>query len=75
MTAEMTEPRTARDGYLLEVEGVSKGFPGVQALDEMHLNLRHDEVLALVGETDASKSTLMKLLPGIHVADSSDFRR
>jgi ribose transport system ATP-binding protein len=51
--------------YLLEVEGVSKGFPGVQALDDMHLNLRHNEVLALVGENGAGKSTLMKLLSGI----------
>ena len=60
-------------GYLLEVEGVSKGFPGVQALDNMHLNLRHNEVLALVGENGAGKSTLMKLLSGIYVADSGRF--
>ncbi|HET6627848.1 MAG TPA: sugar ABC transporter ATP-binding protein [Nocardioidaceae bacterium] len=60
--------------YLLEVEEVSKGFPGVQALDNMHLNLRHDEVLALVGENGAGKSTLMKLLSGIYVADTGRFR-
>ena len=60
--------------YLLEVEGVSKGFPGVQALDDMHLNLRHNEVLALVGENGAGKSTLMKLLSGIYVADAGRFR-
>jgi ribose transport system ATP-binding protein len=60
--------------YLLEVEGVSKGFPGVQALDDMHLNLRHDEVLAVVGENGAGKSTLMKLLSGIYVPDSGAFR-
>jgi ribose transport system ATP-binding protein len=60
--------------YLLEVEGVSKGFPGVQALDDMHLNLRHNEVLAVVGENGAGKSTLMKLLSGIYVADSGRFR-
>ncbi len=60
--------------YLLEVEGVSKGFPGVKALDDMHLNLRHNEVLAVVGENGAGKSTLMKLLSGIYVADSGSFR-
>jgi ribose transport system ATP-binding protein len=60
--------------YLLEVEGVSKGFPGVQALDGMHLNLRHGEVLALVGENGAGKSTLMKLLSGVYEADAGSFR-
>ena len=47
--------------YLLEVDGVDKGFPGVQALRDMHINLRHGEVLAVVGENGAGKSTLMKL--------------
>ncbi|WP_425956704.1 sugar ABC transporter ATP-binding protein [Xylanimonas sp. McL0601] len=60
--------------YLLEVQGVSKGFPGVQALDDMHVSLRHDEVLALVGENGAGKSTLMKLLSGVYTADSGSFR-
>jgi ribose transport system ATP-binding protein len=61
-------------GLLLEVEGVHKGFPGVQALDDMHLDLRRGEVLALVGENGAGKSTLMKLLTGIHTADRGSFR-
>ena len=61
--------------YLLEVDGVSKDFPGVRALDEMHLTLRHNEVLALVGENGAGKSTLMKLLAGVYLPDraSSDW--
>ena len=54
----------AASAPLLELEGVSKGFPGVQALDDVHLDLRHGEVLALVGENGAGKSTLMKLLAG-----------
>ena len=70
----MTTTQTRSDVYLLEVEGVSKGFPGVRALDNMHINLRRNEVLALVGENGAGKSTLMKLLSGIHVADSGSFR-
>jgi ribose transport system ATP-binding protein len=60
--------------YLLEVEGVRKAFPGVQALDDMHINLRNGEVLALVGENGAGKSTLMKLLSGIYVPDAGSFR-
>ncbi len=59
---------------LLEAEGVSKGFPGVQALQDMHLELRHGEVLALVGENGAGKSTLMKLLTGALRPDAGRFR-
>src|SRR3954447_1066491 len=58
---------------LLHVQGVSKSFPGVQALDDMHLDVRGGEVLALVGENGAGKSTLMKLLSGIHGADEGEF--
>ena len=54
--------------------GVSKSFPGVQALEDMRLDLRAGEVLALVGENGAGKSTLMKLLSGIYTADEGDFR-
>jgi ribose transport system ATP-binding protein len=59
---------------LLDLEGVNKGFPGVQALAEVHLQLRHGEVHALVGENGAGKSTLMKLLAGIYTPDAGTFR-
>ncbi|GAB3254855.1 sugar ABC transporter ATP-binding protein [Arthrobacter pigmenti] len=58
---------------LLDVRGVSKSFPGVRALSNVQLDLRHNEVLALVGENGAGKSTLMKLLSGIHAADTGTF--
>src|SRR3954464_12283254 len=61
------------DPLLLDVRGVSKSFPGVQALDDMHLDVRGGEVLALVGENGAGKSTLMKLLSGIYAADEGEF--
>ncbi|MBD8079370.1 sugar ABC transporter ATP-binding protein [Cellulosimicrobium arenosum] len=54
---------------LLQVEGITKTFPGVKALDDVRLDLRHGEVLALVGENGAGKSTLMKLLSGIYQPD------
>jgi ribose transport system ATP-binding protein len=54
---------------LLTVEGVSKSFPGVQALRDVQLNLNSGEVLALVGENGAGKSTLMKVLSGIYKRD------
>jgi ribose transport system ATP-binding protein len=58
---------------LLNVQGVSKSFPGVKALEDMHLDLRAGEVLALVGENGAGKSTLMKLLTGVYDADEGEF--
>src|SRR3954468_6014718 len=58
---------------LLDVRGVSKSFPGVKALEDMHLDLRAGEGLGLVGENGAGKSTLMKLLSGIYTADEGSF--
>jgi ribose transport system ATP-binding protein len=58
---------------LLHVQGVSKSFPGVKALDDMHLDVRAGEVLAVVGENGAGKSTLMKLLSGVYEADEGEF--
>lgn len=64
---------TADQTPLLSVHGVGKTFPGVRALHNMQLDLRHGEVLALVGENGAGKSTLMKLLSGIYVPDQGTF--
>ncbi len=55
---------------LLRMTGISKAFPGVQALDDVHLDVESGTVHALMGENGAGKSTLMKVLAGIYHADS-----
>jgi ABC-type sugar transport system ATPase subunit len=55
---------------LLRLRGIKKSFPGVLAVDDVDLELREREVLALVGENGAGKSTLMKILSGAYAADS-----
>lgn len=54
---------------ILEMNGISKYFPGVQALDKAELVVREGSVVALMGENGAGKSTLMKCLFGIYHKD------
>ena len=53
----------------LELRGISKAFPGVQALDDVDLVLRTGEIHALVGENGAGKSTLLKIITGMYRPD------
>jgi len=55
---------------LLSMEGITKAYPGVQALAGVDLTLARGEVLALLGENGAGKSTLVKTLAGLHPLDS-----
>ena len=56
--------------YMLEMDNISKEFPGVKALDGANLKVRPHSVHALMGENGAGKSTLMKCLFGIYEKDN-----
>jgi ABC-type sugar transport system ATPase subunit len=69
---------------LLQMEKVSKHFPGVQALEQVDFEIFPGEIVGLVGENGAGKSTLIKILSGVYAKDqgliqfrgqSVDFRR
>lgn len=57
---------------LLHIEGVSKLFSGVRALDKMNLDVKRGSVHALMGENGAGKSTLMKILTGLYSKDEGE---
>jgi D-xylose transport system ATP-binding protein len=59
---------------LLELQGVSKRFGPVQALDRVDFAVRAGEVVGLVGDNGAGKSTLVKAIAGIHEADEGTIR-
>ena len=59
----------ASENALLELEGVSKRFGPVQALDRVDFAVHGGEVVGLVGDNGAGKSTLVKTIAGIHGAD------
>jgi ribose transport system ATP-binding protein len=60
------------DGWVLEMKGISKTFPGTQALTDVDLRLKPGEIHALIGENGAGKSTLMNVLMGIYKMDQGE---
>jgi ribose transport system ATP-binding protein len=60
---------TERD-TLLELRGISKAFPGVQALENIDLDVHRGETHILLGENGAGKSTLIKILTGVYFPDA-----
>ncbi|MBN2220648.1 MAG: ATP-binding cassette domain-containing protein, partial [Vallitaleaceae bacterium] len=62
----MDHPITTDHPMILEMQGITKVFPGVRALDQVNLEVYKGTVHAICGENGAGKSTLMKVLSGVY---------
>src|SRR5512146_2118110 len=54
---------------IVKMQGITKSFPGVIALEDVDFSLRKGETHALVGENGAGKTTLIKVLTGVEQPD------
>jgi ribose transport system ATP-binding protein len=57
-------------GKILEVKNITKTYPGVVALDNVSFDVKEGEILALIGENGAGKSTVIKSIAGAITPDS-----
>lgn len=71
MAAEKTASPAPAE-FLIDMRDISKTFGAVQALDKVNFRLRPGEILGLVGDNSAGKSTLMKILTGAYHRDSGE---
>ena len=67
-------PAESDGELLLSLRGVSKAFGGVKVLRDITMDVRRDEVVALLGENGAGKSTLKNILSGLLSPDSGEIK-
>ena len=65
-----TGVRPYRMPPILKINGISKHFPGVQALRDVAFEVRQESIHAVIGENGAGKSTLMQIIAGVHQPDA-----
>ncbi|MDD4011372.1 MAG: ABC transporter ATP-binding protein [Sphaerochaetaceae bacterium] len=63
-----------QDKYAIQMIGITKAFPGIIANDNIMLNVKENEIHALLGENGAGKSTLMSILFGAYSPDAGEIR-
>jgi D-xylose transport system ATP-binding protein len=68
-TSEISEEKRQP---ILSIRGGSKRFGGIQALDNINLDIYGNEILALLGDNGAGKSTLIKAISGAHTLDEGE---
>ncbi|MDR0324427.1 MAG: ABC transporter ATP-binding protein [Treponema sp.] len=61
--------------YLIEMNGITKVFPGIVANDDVTLQLKNGEIHALLGENGAGKSTLVNVLFGLYQAEKGEIKK
>jgi simple sugar transport system ATP-binding protein len=57
---------------IVKMDGISKNFGAVRALEEVTITLHHGEVIGIVGDNGAGKSTLIKILSGVYQPDKGE---
>lgn len=70
----ITEIIEQNEQEILELDGISKSFPGVKALDDVSIKFERGKVHAIMGENGAGKSTLMKILTGVYKMDQGEIK-
>ncbi len=58
--------------YVVELKNITKKFPGVVAMRNMHIAIKPGEIHGLIGENGAGKSTLIKVLTGVHTPEEGE---